>query len=693
MVPPGTADAVGRRTLALTWHRSMLWLYRALMRCAVLPLLANLWWRGRKDVDYRMRWPERFALPHAAAASRDGVVLQCASVGEVRAAGPLIERLLAEPLFGPLVVTCSTPTGSRMIRQLYGERVAQRYFPLDLPGATRRFLHQLRPRLVLLLEREIWPTFLQQAQLQGVPVVLVNARLSERSAKQYRRLGALMRPSITRLRLVCAADDDTLQRYAALGLSRQRLRLTGNIKSDVQLDPALATRIGLLRRSFGGRPVLAAGSTHPGEDEALVAAFQRHLPLAPDSLLILVPRHPERFAVVARLLQDSGLRMVRHSLGQAVNASTQVLLGDSMGELMLWYGLADACFVGGSLIPRGGHNPLEVLCLDRPLLSGPHTANFAPIYAALEATHGLCRTADADAVFACWRALLADPTRSTTQVANARAVYQQMVGASERSMDCLRALLHPAGDEQVQRPHHGADGGGTVVWADTGLFSAAHTQLFDPAWWRGAGQAQTRGAGRGNMHQVADQGGNYLMRHYYRGGWMARLSRDLFWQQDVAQSRAMREFSLLGRLRAHGLPVPRPAAARYQRVGLWYRADILVQTIPQAQDVAQLLHQQRSLTPREWTALGRAVRQLHDAQVWHSDLNCHNLMLDAAGRAWIVDFDKCGFRDGEHWKADNLARLLRSLRKELRLDPSFRWSQAQWPTLLDAYASDPLLPA
>lgn len=694
MVPPGTADAVGRRPLALSlaWHNSMVWLYRALMWCAVLPLLANLWWRGRKDADYRRRWPERFATPHAAATSRDGVVLQCASVGEVLAARPLIELLLADPLFGPLVLTCTTPTGSRMIRQLYGERVVHRYFPLDLPGATRRFLHQLRPRLVLLLEREIWPTFLQQAQLQGVPVVLINARLSERSAKQYRHLAALMRPAITRLRFVCAADGDTLERYAALGLSRQRLRLTGNIKSDVQMDPALATRIGTLHRRFGGRPVLAAGSTHPGEDEALVAAFQRHLPLAPDSLLILVPRHPERFEVVARLLQDSRLRTVRHSLGQAVDASTQVLLGDSMGELMLWYGVADSCFVGGSLIPRGGHNPLEVLCLDKPLLTGRHTANFAPIYAALEAAHAMCRAADADAVFTCWRALLADPAGSAIQVSKARTIYRQMAGASERSMDCLRALLHPARDTQVQRPHHGASAGDAVVWADAELFSAAHTQLFDPAWWRGAGQAQTQGAGRGNIHRVADRGGSYLMRHYYRGGWMARLSRDLFWHQSVAQSRAMREFCLLGALRARGLPVPRAAAARYQRVGLWYRADILVQAIPHAQDVAQLLHQQRSLTPHEWQALGRAVRQLHDAQVWHSDLNCHNLMLDTKGKAWIVDFDKCGFRDGEHWKADNLARLLRSLRKELRLDPSFRWSEAQWQTLLDAYAGDPLLP-
>ena len=694
MVPPGTADALGRRALALSlaWHSSMLWLYRALMWFVVPPLLANLWWRGRKDADYRRRWPERFALPGAAVASPGCVVLQCASVGEVLAARPLIDRLLAEPLCGPLVLTCATPTGSRMIRQLYGERVLHRYFPLDLPGATRRFLHQLQPRLVLLLEREIWPMFLQQAQLQGVPVALVNARLSERSANQYRRLGALIRPAITRLRLVCAADDATLERFATLGLSRQRLRLTGNIKSDVQLDPALATRIGVLRGSLGSRPVLTAGSTHPGEDEALIAAFRRHLPLAPSSLLILVPRHPERFEVVASLLQGSGLRMARHSLGQAVDASTQVLLGDSMGELMLWYGVADSCFVGGSLIPRGGHNPLEVLCLDKPLLTGPHTANFAPIYAALEAAHALCRNADADAVFADWRALLADPARSATQVGRARTVYRQMAGASERSMDCLRTLLPPAGVDQAPRPHHVSGAGATVIWADAELFSAAHTQLFDPAWWRVAGQAQTQGAGRGNIHRVADQGGSYLMRHYYRGGMMAHLSRDLFWHQAVAQSRAMREFSLLGTLRAHGLPVPRAAAARYQRVGLWYRADILVQTIPQARDVAQLLHQQRSVTPNEWTALGRAVRQLHDAQVWHSDLNCHNLMLDAAGRAWIVDFDKCRFRGGEAWKADNLARLLRSLRKELRLDPSFRWNEAQWQTLLDAYTSDPMLP-
>ena len=176
------------------------------------------------------------------------------------------------------------------------------------------------------------------------------------------------------------------------------------------------------------------------------------------------------------------------------------------------------------------------------------------------------------------------------------------------------------------------------------------------------------------------------MRHYYRGGLMARVSRDLFLAQPVAASRAMREFELLRALHGQGQPVPRACAARYHRVALWwYRADILVELVPHAVDVARLLHRQRGLTAAEWQALGQAVRGLHESQCFHSDLNCHNLMLGAHGRAWIVDFDKCGFRAGDSWKADNLQRLLRSLRKERRLDPDFRWDEAQWEHFLAGY--------
>ena len=655
--------------------------YQLLLCCAAPLLLVYLWWRGRADPQYRLRWRERFGRLSPTATG--AVLVHCGSVGEVLAARPLIERLLADPRWGRPVVTCTTPTGSRQIRQEFGDRVDHVYFPLDLPGATRRFLATLRPRLVILLERELWPNFLHRAQAQGVPVVVANARLSAKSAAGYRRWRMLMQPAMACLRLVCCEDQTTADRFAALGVSRQRIRVTGNIKSDLRLPPGLDASIAATRHALGERMVLTAGSTHAGEDEALIVAFAQHLKQHPADLLILVPRHPERFDAVARLLQQSGLRFLRHAAGALPGPDTQVLLGDTMGELMRWYGVASACFVGGSLITRGGHNPLEVLVLDKPLIAGPHTHNFAQLYDALDAAGALKRVGSAEAVCTQFAGLVQDPHAARRQIAHGRAIYQAMTGAVARTM----AELEPFASWQAEPPaplqaRHGAQ----TVWVDRQCFEAAESCLFDPHWWQQQGGCEALDAGRGHIHRVHDTRGAYLLRHYYRGGLIARISRDLFLAQPVARSRAMAEFTLLGQLRARGLPVPQACAARHVGHGLCYRADILVAQIADARDVALLLHQQRTLTAQEWQALGRAVRALHDEQVHHSDLNCHNLMLDGAGKAWIVDFDKCGFRPGDGWKAGNLARLLRSLRKELRLDPGFRWREEEWEVFTQAYA-------
>ena len=659
--------------------------YSLLAYCAVAPVLAYLWWRGRKDPGYRLRWRERLGLQGLPLQQQGGVVLHCASVGEVIAARPLIEQLLAEPGWSPLLLTCSTPTGSRMIAQQYGDRVVHRYFPLDLSGATFRFLRAAQPRLVLLLERELWPNFLHRAQQLDIPVVLVNARLSLRSAAGYTRWRGLMAPALATLRLVCAEDAATAGRFRALGIAAERIQITGNIKSDIRVDPVLRAKIAALRLTLAQRPVLTAGSTHGGEDEALIDAFKAHLETCPTTLLILVPRHPERFAVVGQLLARSGLRFARHSLGQQPGADTQVLLGDTLGDLMLWYGVANACFVGGSLIARGGHNPLEVLCLDKPLMAGPHTANFEFMYSALQNADGILLAADASAVFAHFERLSRDPDAARALAARGFAFYQRMAGATTRTMALLRERvppLHPA--PKITAPsvvRQGRD----LVWFDAQCFATGGSQLFDPAWWSAQGTTASTGAGRGTIHWVADTQRSYLLRHYYRGGLMAKISRDLFLTQAIERTRAIREYSLLTHLRARGLPVPRACAARVSRYGLCYRADILVERIPDASDVAELLHNQRALAIDAWQALGRAVRQLHEHQVYHADLNCHNLMLDIHGRAWIVDFDKCEFRAGEAWKQKNLDRLLRSLRKELRLDLAFCWHDGDWQTFLAGY--------
>jgi len=655
-------------------------LYKLAGYAAVVPLLAYLWWRGRKDPHYRQRWPERFGF--AAAPTAGLVMVHCGSVGELLAARPLIERLLADARWGRPLITCTTPTGARQARTEFGDRVAHAYFPLDLPGAAARFLQAWQPRLVILLERELWPNFLRQAQHRGIAVVVANARLSEKSATGYARWRAIMQPALTSLRLICCEDQITFDRFNALGVAKGRLRVTGNIKSDLQLASGITDAVAALRHTLGPRAVLTAGSTHAGEDEALITAFVQHLSTHPDDLLILVPRHPERFDAVARLLAQADLRFIRHGRGDTPRVDTQVLLGDTMGELLRWYGVADACFVGGSLIPRGGHNPLEVLALDKPLLAGPHTHNFAQMYDALACANAFVPVHSAAEVFAQFALLMQDRDASAKRIARGRTAYQAMTGAVARTMAALEtfATWQTATSLPLQ-----SEQGGQTIWVDAACFDTAHPGLFDPAWWQKHGASQALGAGRGHIHRVRDDIGHYLLRHYYRGGLMARLSRDLFLPEPLAQTRAMAEFSLLAQLRARNLPVPQACAARHVRHGLFYRADILVALIPDATDVARLLHLERALTPSQWQALGGAVRALHDEQVFHSDLNCHNLMLDTRGKAWIVDFDKCGFRNGETWKADNLARLLRSLRKELRLNADLHWHEAQWPLFMAGY--------
>ncbi len=390
-----------------------------------------------------------------------------------------------------------------------------------------------------------------------------------------------------------------------------------------------------------------------------------------------MPRHPERFELVAERLRQAGLRFVRASQGQLPDPSVQVLLGDTMGQLMRWYGVADACFVGGSLIPRGGHNPLEVLALNKPLITGRHTHNFAQLLAGLREAGAVHEVDTAEAVLACFEQWVRDPHTCAEQVAQGRRIFQTMSGATTRTQphDCVAPLQARMGRD--------------TVWVDPRCFAQASAELFDPAWWQAHGTSQAHGAGRGRVYRVHDANGAYLLRHYYRGGLMARLSRDLFLARPLAQTRAMAEFSLLGQLRDRGLPVPQPCAARHARHGLFYRADILVALIPEARDVADLLHHAGPLNAAQWQILGRAVRRLHDAQVFHSDLNCHNLMLGKDGRAWIVDFDKCGFRPGEDWKSDNLARLLRSLRKEQRLDPALHWQESDWRTFTAGYQAMP----
>jgi 3-deoxy-D-manno-octulosonic-acid transferase len=669
---------VGRRPLALKNASLAQRGYRLLLRGLTLPLLGWLWLRGRKDAGYRERLRERLGFVRIEPASMGGIWIHAASVGEVQAARPLIAALRETWPDHAITVSTQSPTGARTLRSHWGDDIRHVFAPIDTPGATRRFLDRLQPALLVLIEREIWPEMLWQCRQRLTPVALVNARLSADSAQFYQRWRALMAPVWSQMAVVAAADAPSVEHYAALGVPGDRLVLTGNLKFDQRDTPESPDRLPWL----AGRSIVVAGSTHDGEEAALLVAWPELVRQHPGALLILVPRHPERFDEVAEQITASGLSFVRRSRGETPAAGTSVLLADTMGELGTWYLHASVCFIGGSLVPIGGHNALEAMACARPVLFGPHTHHFQELYQDVEACGAGERVDSARLMLHTAAQWMRDKGLLLRKGQQARDFVLRQQGSSQRSLQALRQVWAPMRPERLAAARASSPAGQTL-WFDPAQVAEATAALFTPP--SSESTALATGSGRGQAYRVALDHGEGVLRHYRRGGLMARISPDRYLGRSPLSSRAMNEFTLLRRLRAWDLPVPAPVAARQVRGLLGHTADIVVAMIPQTRNVAQALSE-GPLPAADCIALGRAIRQLHDRQVFHSDLNCHNLLLDAQGRAWIVDFDKCGVRPGEAWKQENLERLRRSLRKEQGRRSPFHWDEARWDDLLKGYA-------
>jgi 3-deoxy-D-manno-octulosonic-acid transferase len=410
----------------------------------LMPLvLLRLLWRSRLAPAYRQRLAERFGLIRLPAGEGPVIWVHAVSVGETLAAAPVIEALLARHPEHRVLVTTTTPTGSERVRALFGDRVAHVYAPWDLPGAVRRFLRRVRPRLLLIMETELWPNTLHHSSRQGCRILLANARLSERSARGYARVGSLTRDMLRQLDCVaCQAREDG-ERFVALGLPRERLEVTGSIKFDLELDAALRREALALREALGceRRPVLVAASTHPGEEEQLLQAFAALRRDFDNCLLVLVPRHPERFDPVDRLCREAGWQVLRRSRDPLPSLSQDILLGDTMGELRLLLSAATIAVIGGSLVPHGGHNVLEASAWGVPVVTGPHMFNFEEISALLVAAGGMIRLADAGELSACLQSLLADGERRRTMGAAGQQVVADNRGARERLLALVAAQL------------------------------------------------------------------------------------------------------------------------------------------------------------------------------------------------------------------------------------------------------------
>lgn len=419
-------------------------LYTFLLYAMTPLVLLRFFWRSLRAPDYRRRIGERFGrLP--VLSQQQTLWVHAVSVGEVQASAPLIQRLRVAYPAMPVIVTTTTPTGSRRLKELLGEDVLHVYAPYDVPLVVRRFLDRARPRLAIFMETEVWPNILEQCEQRKIPSILANARLSERSAKGYRRMGRLTRQTFARLSVIAAQTDADAARFLSLGAAADAVTVTGSIKFDVRLSPSLQEQSAVLKRLWGeDRPVWIAASTHEGEDEQVLAAHQRVLGVCPAALLVLVPRHPERFGKVGQMALRQGFSLIRRSEGKPCDARTQVYLGDSMGELPMFFAAADVAFVGGSLVAHGGHNLLEPAGAGVPVVTGPHVFNFKRIAELLLAEKAAVQVKNAEELAGIVSQWLGDASLRSEIGENGLRVVARNRGALDRLMRLIDRVLGEA---------------------------------------------------------------------------------------------------------------------------------------------------------------------------------------------------------------------------------------------------------
>ena len=400
-------------------------------------VIARLAWRGIRAPDYWRRWPERFGSIRPALGARV-IWIHAVSVGEVLAAEPVVQALLEQRPDHSILITTVTPTGSARVTALFGDTVAHVYAPYDLPGAVSRFLERVSPQLAIVMETELWPNLFHACQARSTPLLLVNARLSERSVAGYRRVHGLAGQTLSCVTEIAAQSELDADRFRSLGADQGRIAVTGNMKFEQRIPPGLPEKAVVLRRDWGvDRAVWVAGSTHAGEDEMLLDVFRQLRNQFRDCLLVLVPRHPERFGRVAELCRERGYSTVLRSEGVPCTTETEVLVGDSMGELALFYAASDVAFTGGSLVQHGGHNLLEPAALGIPVVTGPHVFNFVEICELLLQAGAAEKVADTDELLTTLSRWLGDADERHRAGQRGREVVEKNRGALQSVMSMI----------------------------------------------------------------------------------------------------------------------------------------------------------------------------------------------------------------------------------------------------------------
>lgn len=357
----------------------MLRLYTILLRLLTPLVMLRLSWKGLRNRGYWLRWHERFGF-FATENKVKSIWVHAVSVGEFQAIIPFIKNLQKRFPEYPLVITTMTPTGSSRVLATFGDQVFHVYLPYDLPGSVSRFLDKVNPEIAIIMETEIWPNLFSQCSNRGIPLIIANARLSVHSMQGYQRFSRLLSTTLAQVKCIATQSELDARRFLELGAEKEQVHTMGNIKFDLEVNSNLAQESAELRRHLGqNRFILIAASTHEGEETQILEAFSTIRQTIANCLLVLVPRHPERFSHVATMCTRRGFSLIRRSQGLSCETHTDIYLGDTLGELLLMYGAADVAFIGGSLVPVGGHNMLEAAALEKPLLTGPHLSNFTEI--------------------------------------------------------------------------------------------------------------------------------------------------------------------------------------------------------------------------------------------------------------------------------------------------------------------------
>lgn len=419
------------------------WVYSAVLFCLLPWIFVRMLVRSLRLPAYRQRWGERLGkVPFPPL--EEVLWIHAVSVGEALSTVPLIHRLRAE-YKTPILITTTTPTGSERVqaafKDLLGKQIYHCYMPYDLPWAWRAFFKAIKPKLLVLMETELWPNLLHACHKQQIPILIANGRLSPRSVQRYQWVGAFIRWCLRPICAIAAQSSLDARRFEDLGIAKKAIYETGNIKFDLQLPNYIQTAGMELRTELGkNRQVWVASSTHEGEENLILEAYQSLKPEFPELLLVLVPRHPDRFNRVANLCQEKGFQTVRRSQKQSCAPQTDVFLGDTMGELFLFYAAADCAFVGGSFMPIGGHNLLEPAALGLPIVTGPHLFNFIAISDMLKQAKGLTIVQNASALKDALAQLLTHKEMRHEQGQNAKKVVEENRGALDKLLKIISEL-------------------------------------------------------------------------------------------------------------------------------------------------------------------------------------------------------------------------------------------------------------